>query len=228
MITAKQAQNTKFSPITKFWWIPVLISSIFLNIFLLLKTHPQSSQGSLVIGVIDGDTLVLEGKSKVRLRYADAPELKFCGGIDAKNYLEKLVVGKKVRIDEQIPDQYGRGMALVYRDDTLVNSEMLSSGWAKFHHDNSSVTDQLKAVAAKAKESKQGIFGLCQSKDTPEKAGCLIKGNIDDNSDRKNYYLPNCAQYKFTIVEKDMGEGWFCSEQEAQAAGFTRAATCAK
>ncbi len=211
-----------------YWWIPVLISSIVLNIVLLARQNPTKDTGVLVIGVVDGDTVVLQGKEKVRLRYADAPELKFCGGKEAKEYLEKLVTGKKVRIREQIPDQYGRGMALVYRDDTLINSEMLASGWAKFHHDTASVTDQLKTIAAKAKESNIGIFRMCQSKDTPDTVGCVIKGNIDDNSDRRNYYTPDCAQYKFTIVEKDMGEGWFCTEQEAQNAGFTKAKTCEK
>lgn len=209
-----------------YWWTPILITSLVLNIVLLLKQSKPNFSGVLVIGVIDGDTIVLEGKEKIRLRYADAPELEYCGGLEAKAYLEKLVVGKKVRIVEQIPDQYGRGMALVYTGNTFINSEMLESGWAKFHHDNASVTDQLKTVATQAKESTKGIFGMCQSKDLPDKEGCVIKGNIDNNSDRKNYYTPGCAQYKFTIVEKDMGEGWFCTEKEAIAAGFTRAKTC--
>lgn len=207
----------------RYWWIPILVSSLLLNIIFYFR-HP--STGVKVVGVIDGDTLVLDGKSKIRLRLADAPELKNCGGVEAKEYLGKLAIGKMARIDEQIPDQYGRGMALVYIGNTLVNEEMLKSGWAKFHHDTTSVTEQLKGVAANAKESKLGIFGTCQSKDVPDKPGCGIKGNIDDNSDRRNYYLPGCAQYKFTVVEKDMGEGWFCTEKDAIVAGYSKAATC--
>ena len=68
---------------------------------------------------------------------------------------EKLVIGKPVRIEETIPDQYGRGMALVYVGNTLINKEMLSSGWVRFHHDNASVTDELKDVVAKAKRTEE-------------------------------------------------------------------------
>ena len=85
--------------------IPALTIAALLSAMLLIKTIPS---GIRVLGVIDGDTIVLEGKEKIRLRYADAPELAYCGGKEAKTFLEKLVVGKKVRIDQQIPDQYGR------------------------------------------------------------------------------------------------------------------------
>ena len=61
-------------------------------------------QGVKVEGVIDGDTLVLEGNAKIRLRSADAPELEFCGGQEAKAELEKLVSGKTVQIKEKIMD----------------------------------------------------------------------------------------------------------------------------
>ncbi|MFH0762508.1 MAG: hypothetical protein V1925_01290, partial [Candidatus Omnitrophota bacterium] len=55
---------------------------------------------------------------------------------------------------------------------------------------------------------------------------CVIKGNYDKNSSLSNYYFPGCPQYEFTIVEKDLGENWFCTEKEAQAAGFTKAKNC--
>ena len=51
----------------------------------------------------------------------------------------------------------------------------------------------------------------------------MIKGNIDDNSTRRNYYLPDCAQYKFTIVEKTWVRIGFCTESEARKAGFIKA-----
>lgn len=206
-----------------FWPIPVLVVSVLLNIFLLI--YKPNTPGVKVIGVIDGDTVVLEGKSRVRLRYIDAPEKGLCGFDEASKALEELVVGKSVRIEETIPDQYGRGMALVYAGNTFINQKMIESGWVRYHHDTTSKTDDIKEASDKAKAKKLGVYGTCQS-DTPEDPKCIIKGNIDDNSTRRNYYLPTCAQYKFTIVEKDMGEGWFCTEKEAVAAGFTRAKTC--
>lgn len=207
------------------WWIPTLVISVFLNVFLLVRAQPAVT-GVKVIGVIDGDTVVLEGKSRVRLRYVNAPETGLCGSKEAEDVLTKLVLGKTVRIEETIPDQYGRGMALVYEGDILINKEMVATGWVRYHHDTSAVTEEIKKADDTARAEKRGIYSVCQSKDTPDNPKCIIKGNIDDNSDRKNYYLPTCAQYKFTVVEKDMGENWFCTEKEAQSAGYTKAKTC--
>jgi len=190
-----------------------------------MRKAPEKT-GTTVIGVIDGDTLVLEGKVRVRLRYADAPELTFCGGKEAKEQLEKLVVGKKVVIQEQIPDQFGRGMAMVYAGNTLVNQKMLESGWARFHHDMTKDKEMLKTIADKAKKDGIGLFGKCQAKVNTENPKCIIKGNMDDATDEKRYYIPGCAQYAYTVVELDVGEAWFCSEKEAKAAGYTKAETC--
>ena len=33
-------------------------------------------------------------------------------------------------------------------------------------------------------------------------------------------------RYDFVIIEKDKGEQWFCSEEEAKAAGYTKAKSC--
>lgn len=200
-----------------------LTASLILNAVLLSR---PAGGGIRVIGVIDGDTLVLEGKVRLRLRHIDAPELAYCGGEEAKNLLTELVGGKSVRVEEKILDQQGRPMALIYAGNTLINQSLLESGWARYHSDTTSEAENLKAAADKAKDAKQGLFGKCVQAENPDNPQCNIKGNVDKNSDKRLYYLPGCAQYKFTLVEKDIGEDWFCSEKEAQAAGFTRAATC--
>lgn len=209
--------------------LSLLSVSFLLNVFLLFTSSNNSHKGTKVIGVIDGDTLVLEGKTKIRLRHVDSPELDYCGGQEAKNELETLVSGKTVVIEELIPDQRGRGMALIYNGNILVNEEMLKHGWGRYHSDTSSQKEQLKQAADRAKSEKIGLFSQCQSAIPTKNPRCSIKGNIDDNaaSDKnKRYYTPDCAQYNFTVVEEDMGEGWFCSESEAQAAGFRKADTC--
>jgi len=203
----------------------LLLCSLILNGVLLVRKAPEKT-GTTVIGVVDGDTLVLEGKVRVRLRYADAPELEFCGGIEAKEELEKLVVGKKVVIQEQIPDQFGRGMAMVYEGNTLVNQKMLESGWARFHHDTTKNKEMLKTIADQAKGDGKGLFGKCQAKENTANPKCNVKGNIDDTTNEKRYYIPGCAQYAYTIVELDVGEAWFCTEKEAKAAGYSKAETC--
>lgn len=178
--------------------------------------------------MIDGDTLVLEGKVKIRLRSADAPELQFCGGQEAKAYLEKLVSGKRVQIKEKIMDLKARPMALVYAGEELVNQKMIESGWAKYHSDVTSQRKNLKAAQALAREKGLGIWSeQCRQTENKEKPECNIKGNIDDNArGRKIYYYPGCAQYNFTVIEKDMGEQWFCSKEEAEAGGYRKSKNC--
>lgn len=214
------------------WWpwlgILLLIPSLVLNVFLFQKIQ-KGSQGIKVIGVIDGDTLVLEGKVRLRLRYLDAPELEFCGGKEAKEKLESLVENKKVVLKERILDAQGRPMALVYVGHKLVNEEMLKSGWVRYHTDNTPEKDILKATYELARKEKRGIFGpKCYQKENLENPACVIKGNIDKVTGARTYHFPGCVQYDFTVVEKDIGEQWFCTEEEAQKAGFERSKRCPK
>ena len=184
--------------------------------------------GIRVEGVIDGDTLVLEGNTKIRLRSIDAPELNFCGGEEAKELLEKLVSNKDVRIEEKIVDQKARPMALIYVDDILINQKMVESGWARYHSDNTSQRENLKQAYEEARGKNLGIWSdQCRQTTNPDKPECKIKGNIDDNSrNRKLYYYPGCPQYEFTVIEKDMGEAWFCTKAEAEKAGYSKAKNC--
>lgn len=208
-------------------WAAAMAVILFPTVILgILKASPAPS-GVAVIGVIDGDTFVLEGKTRVRLRHVDAPEVEYCGGKEAKKALEKLVSGKRVRLEELVPDQRGRGMALVYTGDMLVNRQMLADGFVRYHHDISGKADELKAARDGAKALNKGIYRQCQSKENTQNPKCNIKGNIDPQSGMKRYYLPGCAQYAFTVVEKDIGEDWFCTEKEAQNAGYAKAKTCA-
>jgi endonuclease YncB( thermonuclease family) len=50
---------------------------------------------------------------------------------------------------------------------------------------------------------------------------CLIKGNISQSGERI-YHVPGGAFYDRTVINEAQGERWFCSEAEAQAAGWRR------
>ncbi|OGY17430.1 MAG: hypothetical protein A2785_01135 [Candidatus Chisholmbacteria bacterium RIFCSPHIGHO2_01_FULL_49_18] len=206
----------------------LLIPSLLVNAYFLKKTRPPVTvQETELLAVSDGDSLVLTDGRQVRLRHVDAPELGFCGGQEAKDLLTELVKGKSLTISEEVTDYHGRPLALVYAGGDLVNLAMVESGWARYHTDKSSAALQLREAANRAREGNLGIFSpLCYQKENPDNPACAVKGNIDKNSDARKYYLPGCAQYNFTIIEKDIGESWFCSEKEALAAGFSKAATC--
>ena len=50
---------------------------------------------------------------------------------------------------------------------------------------------------------------------------CTIKGNVNSKGERI-YHCPGWRDYDNTDVVPSNGDRWFCSEAEAQAAGFRR------
>ena len=54
---------------------------------------------------------------------------------------------------------------------------------------------------------------------TPAQAGCGIKGNIGRKG-AKVYHVPGTRDYDSTVITENTGERMFCSEAEAQAAGW--------
>ncbi len=48
---------------------------------------------------------------------------------------------------------------------------------------------------------------------------CVIKGNINEKGERI-YHVPADPWYSKTKLDLGKGERWFCSEKEAQAAGW--------
>ncbi|MGK7889967.1 MAG: cold shock domain-containing protein [Leptolyngbyaceae cyanobacterium] len=52
---------------------------------------------------------------------------------------------------------------------------------------------------------------------------CTIKGNISVSSGKKWYHLPGMEDYTNTVIDRSKGERWFCSEQDAIAAGWQKA-----
>ncbi len=214
-----------------YWWLKwlgfiLLVPSLIFNIYLYSKKG--TDRGILVLEVLDGDTILLAGKVRLRLRHVDAPELEFCAGKESKEFLENLVKGKKVYVQEEVIGQKGRPLALVYLGNGLVNKEVLENGWGRYHHDKSSAESVLKLAGDFAKENKLGLYSpKCYQMENLGNPECDIKGNIDKgNQEIKRYYFPGCAQYEFAIVEKDLGEQWFCSEKEAQEAGYQKAKSC--
>ena len=48
---------------------------------------------------------------------------------------------------------------------------------------------------------------------------CAIKGNINDHGERI-YHIPDSRWYGRTKISPEKGEQWFCTEDEAKAAGW--------
>jgi hypothetical protein len=63
--------------------------------------------------------------------------------------------------------------------------------------------------------------GSCRQGCTTPAPGCEIKGNINLEGE-KIYHVPSGEYYEKTVIEPEKGERWFCSEEDAAAAGWRR------
>ncbi len=98
-----------------------------------LQNQPCLAQDNLyVTKVIDGDTVVAEGGSHVRLLGIDADEKGYPCYESAKTGLENLVLGKVVRFEKDTTDsdQYGRCLRYIFVGDTNVDTQMVKEGLA--------------------------------------------------------------------------------------------------
>jgi endonuclease YncB( thermonuclease family) len=175
--------------------------------------------------VIDGDTFISSDGQHVRIDGIDAPELQYCMGNEAKEELQKLILGKKVFIKVRFVDNYKRLIGSVYTLEGNVSEKMLATGLVAYEGNKSLDSKKLLAILNDAKEKEKGIYSLrCTQKTNSENVKCNIKGNI--RLSKKYYRYPGCDQYETTLVQLYLGEQWFCSEKEAVQAGFLKGEDC--
>ena len=102
--------------------------------------------------VIDGDTMELSNGEKVRLLGINAPEIKEPFGEEAREFLSKMVKGKKVYLerDLRLRDEFGRLLAFVFVDNKNINLELLKSGFAH--------TFELSKISKYVKELREAEY----------------------------------------------------------------------
>lgn len=178
-------------------------------------------KGVEVARIVDGDNIVLVDGREIRYINVDTPEEGECFREESTKMNTDLVMGKKVTVeyDHDKIGVYGRDLAYVYLDGKMVNEELLKMGAGEFQRDinNHEYEERLIAIVETSREEKKGMWGACGGKD-----GCLIKGNLDKD-DNRFYHLPGFRHYGQVVMRLDLGDRWFCSEQAAISAGFTRA-----
>ena len=136
-----------------------------------LMTGLAPGGSARVVGVIDGDTVVLDDGREVRLVGTQAPKLPL--GRDgfaawpladeAKRELEKLVLGRTVELGfgGQRSDRHGRSLAHLYLPDgTWVQGEMVQRGLARAYTfaDNRALVAELLAAERAARLARRGIW----------------------------------------------------------------------
>lgn len=208
-----------------FGLVILLLISILFNIK-LLGNQREPEKLYKVESVVDGDTFKISGGRRVRLLGVNAPESGRCFSEEAKANLQDLVLQKNVSLQNQFSDPYGRTIANVFVNGEYINSKMIAGGFARPDYSTNPRRDELSGAYRKSREGKLGInSGQCVSM-TPSDKRCVIKGNVDDDTQKKRYYSPNCIYYKQVQIDLSSSDQWFCTESEAMKAGFVKAPKC--
>ncbi|MBI4322943.1 MAG: thermonuclease family protein [Candidatus Omnitrophica bacterium] len=135
-------------------------------------------ESAVIRRVIDGDTVELGGGRLVRYIGIDTPELrrKIGGqwvedpepfGQAAKEANARLVAGKTVRLeyDVETHDRYGRLLAYVYVDGTMVNATLLAGGYAQplTIPPNVRHVEEFRRLVKEARDAKRGLWASTSS-----------------------------------------------------------------
>lgn len=117
------------------------------------------------VRVADGDTLTLEtkddGQVNIRLLGIDAPERNQQFGTEAKEWLTKQALHKKLRIEFDEKDKYDRVLGTVYLGKTNLNLKLLQLGYVWVYAPSyAPVTPNPDYVRAQeqAKAAKRGLW----------------------------------------------------------------------
>ena len=212
----------------KIFGILFVVFSVFFNIYLAAdKIKTRNKDFYTVIEVTDGDTFVTNTGAKVRILGIDAPEAGLCGSQEAKDELEKLILNKKVKISSTANDTFKRLVSDVYLDGASVNNLMIASGWAAYDSSDSLDAKAMRESGENARKNKIGVYSEKCSQTVSPNPKCRVKANINDTYGTKIYYLPSCTiRYDNISVDLFRGDQWYCTEKEAQTAGFAKAKAC--
>jgi endonuclease YncB( thermonuclease family) len=190
------------------------------------------------VSVIDGDSIRVGGET-VRLFGIDAPEVdQTCRRPDgtvwrcgawARDEARRMFEGRRATCREMDRDRYGRIVATCEMEGHDIGAVLVSNGHARAYR---RFSDRYVEIEKAAVIAGRGIFGSEMAAPEAHRAraqppaqaapgGCAIKGNISGNG--RIYHMPGQEHYDRTRIDTSAGERWFCSEAEAQAAGWRRA-----
>jgi micrococcal nuclease len=189
--------------------------------------------------------------STIRLADINAPELagNECYAVEAKDALHRLTLGQDVEVVKDISalDIHGRDVRFVKvikkdraEKNILANIWMLENGYAWYvASENNQYQREMVQAQNDALAHRAGLWGACSDTEraamglgkivvsaSAPNATCTIKGNIADNGGDKRYFVEGCKNYTTTTVNTNAGEKYFCTEQEAQKAGWVKSGGC--
>jgi micrococcal nuclease len=130
-----------------------------LLLLLLLLTQPAQAQLQQ-LRVSDGDTLRI-GDTRIRLACIDAPESDQPWGSQSKARLRDLLESQ-VQVQVLDTDRYGRSIAKLWSDNTLIQEQLVREGLAwvypQFLHRCPTTATRLIQAEQQAKTERRGLW----------------------------------------------------------------------
>lgn len=125
----------------------------------------RSDPTCTVASITDGDTLVCDGGTRVRLLLIDTPEMDQGDfGSAARRYLLDLAPpGTSLRLEPDVErrDRYGRMLAYLYTPDgRMLNEEMARAGYALVlvYPPNVKHVERIREAVEAAQETRSGLW----------------------------------------------------------------------
>ena len=144
------------------------LSLVLLLAFCLCGCSSQETEYRTCVRVVDGDTIILDGRERVRLVGVDTPETKDPRkpvqyfGKEASLFTERLVEGRRVRLeyDHTRRDRYGRTLAYVFLENgTFVNLEIVRQGYGHAYTKYPfRRMDEFRRAETTAREAGKGLW----------------------------------------------------------------------
>jgi len=156
-------------------WLVLFLPLFTSSVYPLGERQPQFRT---VRRVVDGDTLVLENKERVRLIGVDTPETKHPRkpveyyGKEASRFTKTMCEGKRVRLEfDQAnahighKDRYRRTLAYVFLEDgSFLNAEIVKQGYGfAYTRFPFKYMDEFRRYEREAREQGSGLWGKSMS-----------------------------------------------------------------
>lgn len=226
----------------------VFVSLLVAMLALGAAAHADTWQAR-VTNISDGDTITVitpAGKQeRIRFYGIDAPETGQPFGRVSTEHVKKVIgiAGFQVEITAIDQDRYGRIVGMVIVNGLNLNRDLVRVGlaWVYPQYCKRPECREWRELEQEAKANKLGLWREPETvppwewrrkqrdrqPDQPAASApargddCLIKGNINRQGE-KIYHVPGGRYYEQTKIDEGRGQRWFCSEEEARAAGWRR------
>jgi len=182
----------------------------------------------------------------------NASATRWTCGIGARDRLSSHIAGRSVVCVSSGTDRYGRALGTCSLGGENLNEWMVLQGWALAYVQYSSkyvcAEEQARTNqrglwsgafiapwdwrhrnrntiilgALSVPIDAQKVLLAPSGKEGAPSEDCVIKGNVSRNGERI-YHAPNQKYYAKIDMSKRNGTRWFCTPDEAEAAGFRRA-----